>query len=240
MTLLSVVQTACDELALPRPLSLVNSSDDQIRQLTALVNREGKELVKRHTWAVLNKEASIVTVAAQDAYALPSDFDRFIDQTFWDRSQRRAVMGPDTAQMWQWRQSEQVASEFYRQFRIRGTAANNLLIFPTPGDSGQTLYFEYISRNWARSAADAEQSSMSLDTDYPVFDEDLMVLGVIWRFLRAKGLDYADYLMSYQARYGALVASDGGGAQVLATTRHAFDLFPVNIPDGDWPGTGNP
>lgn len=234
MTLLTIVQTACDELALPRPLSLINTTDPQIRQLTALVNREGKELIKHHPWSVLLKEGSITTVSGMDAYTLPADFDRFVNQTFYDRSQRREMMGPDTPQRWQWRQAWQLATEFYRHFRIRGTAATNLLIFPTPGTSGQALYYEYVSKNWARDVAASEQSSMSLDTDYPVFDEDLIVLGIIWRFLRAKGLDYADYYQSYLVRLKTLVASDGGGAPVLSMAPRIRNLIYPNIPEGSW------
>lgn len=240
MTLLEIIQTVTDELALPRPAQIQATNDDQIRQLSALVNREGKELLRRHIWAPLLVEGVLTTVDAQNAYALPTDFDRFVNQTFYDRSQRRQVMGPNTPQEWQWRLSEQVASEFYRQFRIRGTSASNLLIYPTPGTDGQTLYYEYVSKNWGEDDAGTGKETLTLDTDVSRLDADLIVLGTIWRFLRAKGMDYADYTSSYMSRLNTLMAADGGGSPELTMSRKNLNIYEGNIPDGNWPGSGNP
>lgn len=58
------------------------------------------------------------------------------------------------------------------------------------------------------------------DTDLCLFEDELMILGVKWRYLQAKGLGYQDLFSEYQAlksasvaRYqpGALISMAGGG-----------------------------
>ena len=38
----------------------------------------------------------------QTQYAMPSDFDRPVDRTQWDKTRHWEMIGPDTAQQWQW------------------------------------------------------------------------------------------------------------------------------------------
>lgn len=56
LTLLQIVQTACNELGLPAPTQVVGSTDLQIKQLLALVNRDGIELYQSRDWTTLQGE----------------------------------------------------------------------------------------------------------------------------------------------------------------------------------------
>jgi hypothetical protein len=56
LTLLQIVQTACHELGLPAPSQVVGSTDLQIIQLLALVNRDGSELYQSRDWTCLQGE----------------------------------------------------------------------------------------------------------------------------------------------------------------------------------------
>lgn len=55
MQFLEIVQTACEELGLPSPTTLVNS-DSQITQLKALTNRDCQGMYRDHEWTFLQKE----------------------------------------------------------------------------------------------------------------------------------------------------------------------------------------
>ncbi len=50
-------------------------------------------------------------------YAMPSDFDRLIDRTDWDKSQHWEMLGPETAQQWQWLKSGFISSGPRIRFR---------------------------------------------------------------------------------------------------------------------------
>ncbi len=63
MNLLQLIQQVCDELAINRPTLIVGTSDPQIRQLYALLNRLGNDLCRQFEWQRLNKEFILTTNA---------------------------------------------------------------------------------------------------------------------------------------------------------------------------------
>lgn len=62
-TLLALVQQTCDELMISRPTTVAGSTDPQIRQLLALLNRLGSDISRQFQWQRLNREHIITTVA---------------------------------------------------------------------------------------------------------------------------------------------------------------------------------
>jgi hypothetical protein len=61
-TLLQIIQDTCDELALSRPSVVISTTDPQVRQMTALLNRLGRDIVKQYEWQKLDKEYLVTTV----------------------------------------------------------------------------------------------------------------------------------------------------------------------------------
>lgn len=202
MTCLSIVQDVCGRLGLIQPTAAITNPDPQIKQLVSLLNEEGKSLAQETNWQALRKQATFTTVA-QEQQALLSDIApgcKFIvNDTIWNRSLRMPVFGPLSPQNWQ----QQVAM-FYKgpwnQFRVFNDAIN---FIPTPVE-GQTCAFEYVTKNWTGSNATTMQS----DTDTSLLDEDVLTLGVIWRFRQAKGLDFSADLTKYQRLAANLVARE--------------------------------
>jgi len=60
-TALELVQQTCDELALQRPSIVVGTTDPNIRQLSALLNRLGADITRQSEWQRMNNEYLIVT-----------------------------------------------------------------------------------------------------------------------------------------------------------------------------------
>lgn len=63
MNLIELVQQVCDELMIDRPSAVVNSSDPQIVQLYALLNRLGNDISRQAQWQRLNNEYVLTTQA---------------------------------------------------------------------------------------------------------------------------------------------------------------------------------
>lgn len=63
MNLLELIQQTTNELGLGAPTSVVSSSDPQTKQLFALLNRLGVDLVRQFDWQRLDKEHILTTVA---------------------------------------------------------------------------------------------------------------------------------------------------------------------------------
>ncbi len=102
MSLLSTIQRSCRLLSIPVPTTVTGSTDVQVQQLYALANEEGDELAQSHDWQVMRKQYTFLTTAGEEQVAaVPDDWDRFVANTFFNRSTRRTVIGPITPQQWQ-------------------------------------------------------------------------------------------------------------------------------------------
>ena len=63
MNLLSLVQAATGELGLTQPSAVATSSDPQIVQLLALINKVGSDIISETEWEGVSKEHRFSTVA---------------------------------------------------------------------------------------------------------------------------------------------------------------------------------
>jgi hypothetical protein len=205
MSLLTIVQGAVNRLGLPGLSAVATSPDLTAIEMLALAQAEGRELARRAAWKALTAEHTFTTAAsAAQAGALADDLDWIVPDTMFNRTANRRINGPLSPAEWQTAQASLVTL-VTPAFRIRGLS---LLIAPAPS-AGDTVAYEYVSRNWCRSAAGAPQAAWAADTDTAVIDEELHTLGLIWRFRRAKGLDYADELRIYDTQVRQAILREG-------------------------------
>lgn len=173
----------------------------------------------------------------QIGYALPSDLQFFLAQTQWDRAFRWQMVGPLDAQQWQILQSGLMPSGP----RIRWRIYNNLFwVNPIPSiTQTDTIVYEYISSAFCNSAAGTAQTAWAADTDTYVWPEHLLILGLKWRFLRAKGLDSTIEFATYQNALSRLIARSGGNTTLPlnASSGRMRLLSSSNIQDGNFPST---
>lgn len=165
----------------------------------------------------------------QAAYSLPSDFAYFMTQTFWDRAFRWQLLGPLEAQEWQVLKSGISPVGPRRRFRIMG---NYFWIDPVPS-SEDTEVFEYYSNAWCQSSTGTAQTSWAADTDYYTLDDDCFIMGLKWRFLRAKGLDYSQEFLDYERACERKMARNGGNRNLpLNASASGIRLLnSQNVPD---------
>lgn len=231
MTLLSIIQDACDRIGIPQPSAVVTSADQQIITLLAYAQQEGIELSRRATWQKLTKEVTFTSIASETQTAvIPADFDRFVPETFYNRTRKREVLGPLSPQEWQ-AQKGITATVLFDSFRIRG---GNFLLLPTP-PAGDTYAFEYVSNQWCESAGGTDQSAWAADSDVGLLDEEVMTLGVVWRFKKGKGFDYGEDFRSYELQADQAIARDGAKRKLNFSAENKYDRprYP-GIPEGTW------
>lgn len=231
-SLLSLIQDACDRIGLVRPSSVVGSSDHQVRQLLAVANQEGREQARRHSWQVITFEKTFTTIAQESQTgALPADFDRFVPDTFYNRTKVRLVSGPMSAPEWA-DYKGRLASIVFDAFRVRGDA---ILIAPVP-PAGETMAYEYVSKYWAGGAADTvpDQAEFLADTDITFLDRELTTQGIVWRFQKARGLDYGENFQQYELHLATLAGRDGGTRSIRMTTSDGYRPRAPMPPDGNW------
>lgn len=227
MSLLTIIQRTCALLTLPVPVAAITSQDKQVAQLVALANEEGDDLASSYNWQALTVEQLFTTTATvEQTPAIPADLDRFLPDSFFNRTTRRIVTGPITPQQWQALQAWPYLSTVYLCWRER---QSDFLVTPTP-PAGQIVAYEYVSKNWAKSATGTPKDQFTADTDTSYLDERLMTLGVRWRFLKAKGLDYAEDFRTYEQNKQQVQGRDGG-AKMLSMTPQSINMDRINMPD---------
>lgn len=227
MSLLTIVQDASVLVGLAQPAAAISSTDPNVVAMIAMVNQTGKELMRRHNWQALQTEKTFTTIAAAlQTNAVPSDFDRIINRTLYNRTQKRKFTGPLSPAHWQRRQALTSAG-IYGFFRIKGT---NINIDPVPG-AGDSCAYEYITENWVTG----DKAKMDDDTDTALLDENLLMLGAIWKFLKARGLEYAEDFRTYEVQTETMWARDGG-RDTISMDGDFLEDDPERayVPDGDW------
>jgi hypothetical protein len=227
-----MINEAQGVLSTPRSGVVISSTDLNVRQLTGLANQEGRELSRRCKWESLVKEKTFTSVAAPlQTSSVASDFDYIVNHTMYNRSQYRRVTGPLSAVEWQAQQALS-ASLLIDSFRFRG---GDIYISPTP-DAGDTYAYEYMSLNWCESSGGTGQAAWAADTDVGILDETLMVLGIIWRFRKARSLDYAEEFNTYEKEVEQAIMRDGGARDLqYGNDNSIYDSarYPL-VPDGNW------
>jgi hypothetical protein len=165
----------------------------------------------------------------QDTYAMPADYDHMIPQTEWDRGYRWQLLGPMSPQEWQVMKSGLSPTGPRRRFRL---IDGSFVVDPVPYDRNQ-IVFEYYSTNWVQSATGVSQRQFLADTDYFMLDDDAFVMGVIWRFRRAKGLDYDEEKNSWENRIELMKGRQAGerSLPLNATAGGIRLLNNQNVPD---------
>lgn len=226
MTALTIVQNACSRLGLTAPAVVFTSTDAQIIQLRNLMNEEGVELSRASPWTKLITEKTFTTVAqALQTSAVPTDFNWYLNDTMWNRTTRIKIGGPVSAEDWQTFQAISLLSIPASVFRFRG---GDILLYPTPA-VGQTVAYEYGTTYWAAGS----KIAFTADTDTALIDENLMALGLRWRFKAAKGFDYAEDFRTYEIEKQKVIARDGGRRKsyIGGSQRNPWN---ANIPEGSW------
>jgi hypothetical protein len=224
---------AADEIGIPQPASIINNTDPSVLQLLRAANRTGKRLVTRHGWEAITKEGSFTALAAESQGTLTgiaSDWNRFKNNTMYDRTSKWKISGPITDTQWQ-RLNASTSSGVRHWFRIRG---GKIIIWPTM-TAGHSIYFEYVSKLWVDSGTGAtpavpDAAAFGNDANTIAFDEELMTLGIIWRFLKGKGLPYTEQKAEYETELGDQIMQDGAKA-VINLDGGVNDGWPANMPE---------
>lgn len=207
MSLLTIIQAACDRLGLQSPSVVMASTDNTVRILRALATQEGRELAARGTWQRLVREQSFTTSAQSvQTGAIPADFGHFVNNTVWDYTEQEPLIGPVEPHQWQALSASLTAPADY-YFRLRG---NDFLMLPVPS-AGNNIRFEYVSAYWVDTNGDGigEASAWAADANTALVPEEIVSLGVVWRWLKRNRMAFGDEYAEYNMQVNQALGRDG-------------------------------
>lgn len=199
------------------------------------------------TQITMNMQATGAAVAqslifAKDTYALPAAFDRYIGNTWWDRTNQWALFGPDSPQLDQAHRSGIFTTGPRRHFRQIGPFANKYRLWPAPAEITDPIQmvFEYVSK-YPVVAVDGitYKQYFTVDTDMSILDDRALIMGLKWRFWAQKGLNWVPLRTDYKKHVDILKARDGGTTtKSLVRAPTPFLIDSAQVQDGNFPGSG--
>lgn len=164
-------------------------------------------------------------------YPMPSDYDRLINRTQWDKTRHWEVLGPETAQMWQWLKSGWIATGPRIRYRIMG---GYYQIWPMI-TGAESLGYEYLSSYWVRDSSGNPKAAFTADDDVCIFSDALMINGIKMRYFGVKGFDATRFEATFNRQLNIAKANDAGaGILHQGGTPLQILIGPQNIPDSGY------
>lgn len=192
------------------------------------------------TTVVMNQVATASTTGGTTTYtfskvrfAPPSDFDRPVDRTQWDKSKHWEMLGPITAQQEEWLRSGYISTGP----RIRYWMQQGYFQIWPPLGVTESLSYEYMSKYWifATAATAPTKELFTVDTDTCIFPDPLMRAMIRLKYFEAKGFDTTAYLKAYNSALDLAKAHDAGNQTLAMNPRPGSILIGYgNIPDGNY------
>lgn len=236
-SLLSIVTQFAERQGLPVPTMVMGSTDAGILQFKGFLQEECIALAARAPWQTLQNEISWTSLGVETQGSIsaglgssPTLFNSFrymSTQVIWDRTVKLPIFGALDDDDYQYLKAV-VAAGPWGQFRWRG---DNLLIVPAP-TAGHTMVLEYITNNWVALAGVLANGARLFvnDTDTVRLQDDIVLQGLKWRWLRQKGFAYAEDFNTYEDMVKDALSRDKKG-RVLNMSGVSSGLRPsITIP----------
>lgn len=168
-------------------------------------------------------------------FVMPSDFDRQIDRTHWDKSKHWEMLGPSTPQQREWLRSGYISTGP----RIRYSFMGGYFFIWPPLGSTESLSFEYVSKYWVLATAPTlltpTKQSFTVDTDTCIFPDALMRALIKLKYFEVKGFDTTAYYRDYMQQRDIAKANDGGSMTLSMNPQAASVLIGWDqIPDSNY------
>ena len=170
---------------------------------------------------------------SQTLFAPPSDFDRQVDRTQWDKSKHWEMLGPSTPQQREWLRSGYISTGP----RIRYWYMGGFFQIWPPLGSTEVLSMEYVSKYWiyATGATTTSKTIFTLDTDTCIFPDPLMRALIKLKYLEMKGFDTTAHYREFTMQRDLARAADGGSPTLSMAPRPSSVLIGwENIPDSNY------
>ena len=197
MSILSIVQEAAEMLIIESPATLVGNTDPQVAQLRSIFRSLGRELLRDAEWNELITLWTAPITADPQTVTFPADRDRsLLKARVWRTSSLTPLVGPISSSDSTFLRNNTAGNfpGYWRNFQ------GGLQIVGL--GTSDTIDTEYISNQiYTNAAGDTNLKDFTADDDRIRIadeDEELFKLGLVWKWRKAKRLDYAEDLQDYE------------------------------------------
>ena len=208
-TILEICREVADLAAVKRPDDLFNGNSQSENIFLSVAKSALDSLLRYGDWQELTKQGCLETQEGKKSYIISEfvpDFFCLLNNTIFIKDSHERVLGAITPEQWM------KDKYFYSAApEIKFIIQNGRFIFLNEPPCGVKIVFQYRSNNivWDFDTFE-EKNVLSANTDVPIFDEYLVKLGILWRWLKRSGLDYSEEFNEYERelkkRYGSELA----------------------------------
>lgn len=209
-TVYQLLLDAADELGVQHEwtsvFSAYNEGDTSDVKLRRSLTKACQYLAKSLDWEIITAEQTFTTVAGEEQTSWrPADFLRFVPDTLWNRSGNLPIVGPLSPGQWQQYKAGYIIPTYPAYF-----VRSKRLYLASPPGAGQTIAFEYITNAIGENAAGDRISTFTADTDVPLWDDELLTLGVIANYRQIERMEYASDKLAFELCLTNNYKADGG------------------------------
>jgi len=196
-SILEICQEVADMTATQRPDDLFARNILSNAIFLSVAKNELESLMRYGDWQVLVKEGSFQTFEGKIFYPFEEilpDFYAIVHNTIYIKDEREQILGALTAEEWM----KQKCFE-YSSSKVKFRIENGGFKFSGQVPNGVKIVFMYRSNGICRDAKSYEiKSTLTKNTDVPLFDKYIVKLGITWRWLKRNGMDYEEEYNEYQ------------------------------------------
>ena len=209
-TIIEICREVADLAAVKRPNDLFNASSQQDSVFLSVAKSSLDSMLRYGDWQELTKEAAFYTASGKKQYPIAEivpDFFCLLNNTVFVKDTQERVIGAITPEQWAREKCFHCAGSDIK-FKIQ----NGRFVFLNEPPCCVKIVFQYRSNNivWDFNTFE-EKNVLSANTDVPIFDEYLVKLDILWRWLKRNGMDYGEEYNEFQhelkKKFGAGLAT---------------------------------
>jgi hypothetical protein len=186
MTLLTIAQGLAKNVGMQEPTSVVGSTLREWQEALQFANETGEELARRVDWGALQVSTTLTGDGTNLVHSLPAGFAR-VSKGAAVRSGTSSLRPLSRAE---WGTLTPTVGT-PRYFLLEG---DDMTLFPYLANLA-TVTVSYQTKYWTSAGA----AAFTADDQTSLIDEELFLKGLIARWRRQKGMDFADYEAEYEA-----------------------------------------
>ncbi|MBQ9090206.1 MAG: hypothetical protein IJY58_04070 [Alphaproteobacteria bacterium] len=216
-TILEICQDAASLVATQKPTDLFDVDNQQSAIFLSIAKDTLESLRRFGDWQELTKEGRLTVSPHQSIYYIPDfcpDFYALINNTIYIRDTSEKLIGAITPEQW-------MTDRFFNggDAGLRFKIQNNCLRFLTPPQKTCQIIFFYRSAVVAletehNGCTYEEKTTITKNTDVPVFDEYLVKLGIVWRWYKRNGMPYEEEMNEYEKEVKAKFGNGLSGRDI--------------------------
>ena len=209
-TILEICREVADLAAVKRPNDLFNMASQQESIFLSVAKSTLDSLLRYGDWQELIRDGCLHISPGCQQYMISEcipDFFSIVNNTIYIKDGQEKIIGAITPEQWM-RDKYFCSTGSGIKFRIQ----NGRFVFLNQPQKCMNIVFQYRSNNVVWDFKTFEEKDVLSSNSYvPIFDEYLVKLGILWRWLKRSGLDYSEEYNEYERelkkRFGSSIAN---------------------------------